>query len=72
MLKGRSSEEFKRDAVVQIVERGYRVAQVLKRLGVSQHSLRVEESSLRTKKLPIQHYLSLLDLSHYCIGSEGR
>lgn len=32
-------EEFKRDAVRQITERGYPVAQVSQRLGVSQHSL---------------------------------
>jgi len=33
------SDEFKRDAVAQIVERGYPVAEVSQRLGVSQHSL---------------------------------
>ena len=33
------SEEFKRDAVAQITERGYPVAEVSERLGVSQHSL---------------------------------
>jgi transposase len=33
------SDEFKRDAVAQITERGYPVAEVSKRLGVSQHSL---------------------------------
>ena len=33
------SEDFKRDAVAQITERGYPVAEVSKRLGVSQHSL---------------------------------
>ena len=33
------SDEFKRDAVAQITERGYRVAEVSERLGVSQHSL---------------------------------
>jgi transposase len=39
MLKGNFTEEFKRDAVVQIVERGYRIAEVSQRLDVSQHSL---------------------------------
>ena len=39
MGKGNFTEEFKRDAVVQIVERGYPVAEVSQRLGVSQHSL---------------------------------
>ena len=33
------SDEFKRDAVAQITERGYRVAEVSERLGVSQYSL---------------------------------
>ena len=39
------SDEFKRDAVAQITERGYRVAEVSERLGVSQHSLYSWKSS---------------------------
>jgi transposase len=39
MGKGNFAEEFNRDAVAQIVERGYPVAEVSQRLGVSQHSL---------------------------------
>jgi transposase len=39
MGKGNFTEEFKRDAVAQIVERGYPVSEVSQRLGVSQHSL---------------------------------
>ena len=39
MGTGNFSDEFKRDAVAQITERGYRVAEVSQRLGVSQHSL---------------------------------
>ncbi len=39
MGKGNYSDEFKRDAVTQITERGYPVAEVAQRLGVSQHSL---------------------------------
>jgi len=39
MGKANFSDEFKRDAVAQITERGYRVAEVSKRLGVSPHSL---------------------------------
>lgn len=35
----RLGDEFKRDAVAQITERGYRVAEVSQRLGVSQHLL---------------------------------
>ena len=33
------SADFKWDAVAQITERGYAVAEVSRRLGVSQHSL---------------------------------
>ena len=39
MGSGNFSDEFKRDAVAQITERGYPVAEVSKRLGVSPHSL---------------------------------
>ena len=39
MSKVNFSDEFKRDAVAQITERGYPVAEISKRLGVSQHSL---------------------------------
>jgi transposase-like protein len=39
MGTGNFSDDFKRDAVAQITERGYPVAEVSERLGVSQHSL---------------------------------
>ncbi len=39
MGKVNFTEDFKRDAVAQITERGYPVAEVSQRLGVSQHSL---------------------------------
>ncbi len=39
MGKSTFSDDFKRDAVAQITERGYPVAEVSQRLGVSQHSL---------------------------------
>ena len=39
MGTGNFSDDFKRDAVAQITERGSPVAEVSKRLGVSQHSL---------------------------------
>lgn len=39
MGKASFSVEFKRDSVAQITERGYPVAGVSPRLGVSQHSL---------------------------------
>lgn len=38
MGKVNFSDDFKRDAVAQITERGYAVAEVSKRLGVSPHS----------------------------------
>ena len=39
MSKAKFSDDFKRDAVHQITERGYPVAEVSQRLGVSKHSL---------------------------------
>lgn len=39
MGTGNFSDEFKRDAVAQITERGYPVSEVSERLGVSKHSL---------------------------------
>jgi len=39
MSKPRFSPEFKDEAVKQVVERGYSVAEVAARLGVSTHSL---------------------------------
>jgi len=39
MTKGRFAEEFKQEAVRQVIERGYSVSDVAKRLGVSIQSL---------------------------------
>ena len=39
MTKGRFADEFKEEAVKQVIERGYTVADVAKRLGVSVQSL---------------------------------
>jgi transposase len=39
MGKANFSDEFKRDAVRQVTERGYPVSEVSQRLGVSAHSL---------------------------------
>jgi len=39
MGKARYSDDFKRDAIQQITERGYSTAEVSRRLGVSCHSL---------------------------------
>ena len=39
MSSRRYNDEFKDEAVKQVTERGYKVSEVAKRLGVSQHSL---------------------------------
>lgn len=39
MVPSHFTDDIKRDVVAQITERGYPVAEVSKRLGVSQHSL---------------------------------
>ena len=39
MAKGNFTEDFKRDAVAQIVDQGFPVAEVLRRLRVSLHPL---------------------------------
>ncbi len=39
MAKGKFAEEFKLEAVKQVVERGYTTSDVAKRLGVSVQSL---------------------------------
>ncbi len=39
MGKANFSDDFKRDTVAQITERGYQVAEVSERLGVGQYSL---------------------------------
>lgn len=39
MGKSRYTDEFKKEAVTQIVERGYSVKEVAERIGVSTHSL---------------------------------
>ncbi len=49
MGKANFSDEFKRAAVAQITERGYPVAEVSQRLGVSQHSLYVWKRQLGRK-----------------------
>ena len=46
MRKPNFSDEFKRDAVAQITERRYPVAEVSQRLGVIQHSLYVWKRQL--------------------------
>ena len=52
MGKPNFSDEFKRDAVSQITERGYPVSEVSQRLGVSQHSLYAWKRQLASASLP--------------------
>lgn len=39
MSRSRFTEEFKRDAVAQVIDRGYAVSEVAERLGISTKSL---------------------------------
>ena len=48
MGTGNFSDDFKRDAVAQITERGCPVAEISKRLGVSLHSLYTWRGSSRS------------------------
>ena len=54
------SDEFKRDAVAQITERGYPAAEVSERLGVSQHSLYAWKRQL-AKVVSAQWFLCLAE-----------
>jgi len=47
MGTGNFSDDFRRDVVAQITERGYPVAEVSDRLGVSKQSLYAGSASLR-------------------------
>ena len=51
MVMGKFSDDFKRDAVAQITERGYPVAEVSKRLGVTEHPIyALEEEVLKAHR----------------------
>lgn len=60
MSSQRFPPEFKDEAVRQIVERGYAVAEVAKRLGVSTHSLYKGVKAVRPDKRE-QHATELVD-----------
>ncbi len=47
MGTGNFTDDFKRDAVAQITERGYPAKEVSARLGVSTHSLYALEAQVR-------------------------
>ncbi len=48
------SDDFKRDAVAQITERGYPVAEISKRLGVSTHSLYAWKKKISRSPDPVE------------------
>lgn len=54
MSSQRYTPEFKDEAVRQIVERGYSVAEVAQRLGVSSHSLYKWVKAVKPEKSDIQ------------------
>ena len=54
MSKQRYTPEFKDEAVRQVVERGYRVAEVAERLGVSTNSLHKWVKSVEPSKTDAQ------------------
>lgn len=54
MSRQRYTPEFKDEAVRQVVERGYRVAEVAERLGVSTNSLHKWVKSIKPEKADLQ------------------
>jgi transposase len=54
MSKQRFTPEFKEEAVRQIVERGYKVADVAERLGVSAHTLYQWVKAVKPDKSELQ------------------
>lgn len=55
MGKANFTEEFKRDAVLQITERGYPVAEVAARLGISKYSLYEWRKRYGKPDVPVRH-----------------
>jgi len=55
MSRNRFTEEFKRDAVAQVVDRGYAVSEVAERLGISTKSLYGAVKLIRTSLSSPQH-----------------
>lgn len=53
MGKGNFTEEFKRDAVAQITERGYPVAEVSERLGLAHIHFTSGRGSSRRRWVPV-------------------
>jgi transposase-like protein len=55
MEKPNFSDEFKRDAVAQITERGYPVAEISQRLGVSLHAVYPSRAAPRFQHVRISY-----------------
>ncbi len=70
--------DFQRDAAAQITERGYAVAEVSKRLGISPHSLYAwkkkfsQPPSGEDKDAEIKHRKRELDLSRFRAAPSAR
>ena len=61
MSKGiRFTDEFKQDAVAQVVERGYAVSEVAERLGISPNRFTLGDRSLRSRRVSGWRRLSRL------------
>ena len=65
MSTAKFSDDFKRDAVQQIVERGYPVAEVSTRLGVSPHSLYAWKKRFANL---VKGILGKIDVAFACFG----
>lgn len=70
MGKVNFSDDFKRDAVAQITERGYPVAEVSQRLGVSPHSLYARKKKF-SQPSGDDKCLGPLKLCQFLVSSEG-
>ena len=71
MGTGDFTDDFKRDAVAQITERGYPVSEVSERLGVSKHSLyawKRKFAKTASGESEKDAEIRLLDLQRFCSG----
>lgn len=62
MVRGRYAEEFRAEAVKQVLERGYSVADVAKRLGVSAQSLYKWVKAVKPPTEPDKHKEELAEV----------
>lgn len=62
----RFTDEFKRDAVAQVVDRGYSIAEVSERLGISTKSLYTWKAQLSQPRKQINETTCLTTLAIGC------